>query len=327
MNVFNLIDSYVHKHRLLSQDRTIIVGLSGGPDSVFLLHYLLSKKNEYNLTIIAAHLNHEWRDSAQADADFCEQLCNRLQVPFVYAKLSELNLTLKPSGSKEQDARHARRAFFEQLVAAYSADTVALAHHKNDQEETFFIRLLRGASLSGLVGMRPYNAPYIRPLLCIDKQDILSALAESNCTFAVDPTNESSCFLRNRIRHTLIPALNNIDKRFSGSFMMTLERLQETELFLMRLTEQHFAEIAQLIPKTNSHILNKERFLSLDPVLQYRLLVYWLSKERLPFPVTQAFFDEMLRFLKRTHNIPHLIHPSWHLIKTKAGFYVRKSTS
>jgi tRNA(Ile)-lysidine synthase len=327
MNVFNLIDSYVHKHRLLCTGQRIIVGLSGGPDSVFLLHYLLSKKNTYNLTIIAAHLNHEWRDSAQADADFCEQLCNRLKIPFVSAKLSELNLSLKPSGSKEQDARRARQTFFKQLITTYNADTVALAHHKNDQEETFFIRLLRGASLSGLVGMRPHNTPYIRPLLCIDKQTILSTLANTNYTFAVDPTNESSCFLRNRIRHMLIPALNTVDKRFSNSFMMTLERLQETELFLMRLTEQHFAQIAQFVPNNSAYVLNKELFLALDPILQYRLLVYWLSKEVVSFPITQAFFDEMIRFLKRTENGSHLIHPLWHLVKAKSGFYIRKITS
>ena len=109
MEIFRTLDAFTKKHTLICSGQTIIIGLSGGPDSVFLLYYLLSKKEAYNLTLVAAHLNHEWRESAQQDADFCADLCKRLAVPFVCKKISDLDVTIKSSGSKEQDARRARR--------------------------------------------------------------------------------------------------------------------------------------------------------------------------------------------------------------------------
>lgn len=325
MNIFNCIDAFASKNDLLFPNQTIIVGLSGGPDSVFLLYYLLSKKTAYNLNIIAAHLNHEWRDSAQADADFCANLCNRLGVQLISSTISKLGITIKSSGSKEQDARHARRAFFAQLIQEHTADAVALAHHKDDQEETFFIRLFRGTSLTGLVGIQPKTGLYIRPLLCIGKQDVLAWLTEQNINFAVDPTNESHDFLRNRIRHTLMPVLNEIDARFSTSFTNTLERLQETEQFLTRLTQKTFQEIAQFDAALGCHTLNKEQFLSLDPIMQYRILVHLLALEKVPFPATQAFLDEILRFLNRPENKPHSIHTAWKVIKKKRIFFMTRN--
>lgn len=324
MKTFNTVDAFAAKHTLFSPGQTIIVGLSGGPDSVFLLHYLMHKKEAYNLNLIAAHLNHEWRDSAQADADFCADLCTTLGITFVSKKISELGIHIKPSGSKEQDARRARQAFFARLTHEYGADAIALAHHKDDQEETFFIRLFRGTSLSGLVGMQPKNAPYIRPLLGIGKQEILAWLAERNIGFAIDPTNVSHDFLRNRIRHKLMPTLNEIDARFSNSFTNTLERLQETERFLVQLTEQYFNDIARFDAKLNSYTICKATFLALDPVIRYRLLIHWLALEKVPFPVTQAFLDEIVRFIEQPENKTHTIHHAWELVKKKGIFYLQR---
>ena len=323
MNIFSLIDAFTTRHTLICPGQTIIVGLSGGPDSVFLLYYLLSKKTALNLTIIAAHLNHEWRESAQADADFCANLCAQWQTPLISKKISELGTNIKPSGSKEQDARRARRAFFEQLAGEHAADAIALAHHKDDQEETFFIRLFRGTSLSGLVGIQPKNAPYIRPLLCVNKVEILAQLAERNIDFAIDPTNESHDFLRNRIRHKLIPMLNEIDTRFHNSFTNTLERLQETEEFLTRLTGKTFAEISSYKTMHNCYTVDKQAFLSLDPALRYRILVHWLTLEKVSFPVTQAFLDEMLRFIQQPENGSHTLHETWRIIKRGTHFYIK----
>lgn len=325
MDLFKTIDAFTKKHTLISPGQTIIIGLSGGPDSIFLLYYLLNKKQAYNLTIIAAHLNHEWRDSAHKDAELCAFLCRQLAIPLISKRISELNITIKPSGSKEQDARRARQAFFAQLIKDYSADAIALAHHKDDQKETFFIRLLRGTSLSGLIGMQPKNTPYIRPLLCISKTNILAWLAEQNISFAIDPTNESHDFLRNRIRHKLMPTLNEIDARFSNSFSNTLERLQQTELFLTRLTEQTFTDLAHFNATLGCYILHKEKFLSLDPVMQYRILIHWLVAEKKQFPTSQAFLDEIIRFLAKPENKSHAILGLQKLVKKKGTFFLDRT--
>jgi tRNA(Ile)-lysidine synthase len=322
MKIFKAIDAFVAKHTLLSNGQTIIIGLSGGPDSVFLLYYLLAKKELFNLKIIAAHLNHEWRDSAQVDEVFCVQLCNRLNIPLICKKLSELNLTVKSSGSKEQDARNARRRFFAQLAHEHAADAIALAHHLDDQTETFFIRLFRGAGLSGLIGIRPKSESYIRPLLCISKNEILAHLTQRNISYVIDPTNESTDFLRNRIRHKVMPALRETDNRFTQSFTKTLNRLQEIEQFLVKLTEPTFTDIASFDPIKKRYIIDKHAFLALDPVIRYRILVHWFSLEKAPFPVTQGFFDEIIRFIQQPESKTHSACTAWQLVKTKYGLHL-----
>jgi tRNA(Ile)-lysidine synthase len=323
MNTYKKIDTFAAKHQLFQQNQTIVIGLSGGPDSLFLLHYLVAKKDNLNLKIIAAHLDHEWRETSAKDAVFCKEMCTQLNIPFISKKLSELSIHIKPSGSKEQDARKARRYFFEQIAKEHSADAIALAQHKDDQEETFFIRLLRGASLTGLTGMSPKHGLYIRPLLCITKKEILDWLQQHDVAYLTDPTNISDDFLRNRIRNKLIPVINEIDPRFSGTLAKTMQRLQQTEHFLERLTVQTFENISEFNEKKNNYIINKKNFLMLDSVLQYRILVHWLTQEKVTFPVTQGFLDEIIRFIKQPENKIHEIAKGWHITKKQNIFYIQ----
>ena len=235
MDIIKKINAWVTKHNLIQPNQTIIVGLSGGPDSVFLLHYLVARQKELKLNIIAAHLDHEWRNTSAQDAQFCKELAQKLQVPFISKKISELDCSFKPSGSKENDARKARRYFFQQVMQAYNADVIALAQHKDDQQETFFIRLLRGATLTGLTGMWPKRGIYIRPLLCVTKAEIVDWLKSNTIAYLTDPTNISLDYLRNRIRTQLLPTIKEIDPRFEVNFSKTIGRLQQTELFLQKL--------------------------------------------------------------------------------------------
>lgn len=325
MHIFKKIDLFCIKHSLLQEGSTIIIGLSGGPDSVFLLYYLLHAQKNYQLKLIAAHLNHQWRDTAEHDAYVCRSLCEKLGIPFIYKTISELGLSYKPTGSKEQDARIARRAFFSQAAHEHGATAIALAHHLDDQEETFFIRLFRGADVAGLACMRPKKGIYVRPLLTIRKDQIMAWLAKEHISFAIDPTNESSAFLRNRIRLKLIPLAAAIDERFHSSFAATLNRLQETDDFLNRMTEHTFNEIATFNEKNGAHALQKELFLRQHPVMRYRLIVYWLAQEKAQLPISQAFFDELLRFLNNDKSISHAVGPHYLIIKKKGIFYLQKS--
>ncbi len=148
--VFSKITSYIQKHSLITAGDTIIVGLSGGPDSVFLLHFLATLKKEYNLTLIAAHLNHGWRESAIDDELFCKTLCTEQGITYRSAHASKLTPTKKSRGSLEDEGRMLRHHFFAQLAQEYNAHKIALAHHQDDQEETFFIRLIRVQASPGL---------------------------------------------------------------------------------------------------------------------------------------------------------------------------------
>lgn len=317
--MFNKINSFIAHHNLIPDKSTIIVGLSGGPDSVFLLHFLHTMQQKKQLTLIAAHLDHEWRPDSANDVEFCKKLCEQLDILFIHQKLSQLNFTHPYGGSQEEYGRRARRTFFEQSAQQYNAQHIALAHHADDQQETFFIRLLRGSSLTGLTGIQPQQHQYIRPLLCIDKQEILDYLHAHTIAYLTDPSNSSNDFLRNRIRNTVIPVLRASDARFDLNFASTLERLQKTEQFLQKLTEQTFTSWF------TENKLDYKQLLQLEPVLQYRILLHWLYHEQVPFTPTQAFLDEIIRFLQQTKNNSHAIHHQWSIKKIKNNAFIDKN--
>lgn len=321
--LFQTIDAYSQTHNLIPPGSKIIIGLSGGPDSVYLMHYLASKQKEDALTLIAAHLDHAWRSESGNDAHFCQKLAQELGIPFISRKLSELDLNLTNNGSKEEMGRKARRYFFEQIKKDENADFIALAHHAQDQQETFFIRLIRGSSLSGLAAMKPKDGAYIRPLLEIQKTEIIKYLKEQNIAYLIDPSNESAAYLRNRIRSKVIPALKLVDHRFDQNFEISLKRLQDTEEFLQSLMQETFQHISQ---KQNDKItIDIEKLLTLNPVLQYRILLHWLCTEKVKFPPSQSFFDEMLRFLKTNESKEHQVHQSWSIVKNKNQTYISHS--
>ncbi|HEX2978189.1 MAG TPA: tRNA lysidine(34) synthetase TilS [Candidatus Babeliales bacterium] len=316
------IDNFIQKNRLIGTGDTIIAGLSGGPDSVFLLHLLERYRKTHAINIIAAHLNHEWREDAQKDTDLSKDLCLALGIPLVVKKASELQISIKNNGSKEEVARKLRRFFFEQLAAEHSAHSIALGHHANDQQETFFMRLIRGATLSGLTCMKPKDGLYIRPLLQTPKPDIISYLETNNILYAYDSTNESDAFLRNRIRTSVIPAICLADSRFEKQFSRTLNHLQETESFLDDMTEVVFENLTR--KGNESWQVDLEQFRHLHPFMKKRLLVHWLIVEEASMVLTEQFLDEIIRFLESSDKKSHALHHAWLINRTENWFFLSK---
>lgn len=323
-NLENKIKSFITKHNLIPKNSKIVLGLSGGPDSVFLLHILSGLKQEGLISeIITAHLDHQWRPESSGEANFCLEISKKYNAIPIAVKISELGLNLKFDGSKEEFGRKARRYFFEKIKKENNFDLIALAHHAQDQEETFFIRLIRGTTLSGLVSIRPKSGDYIRPILEINKSEIIEFLERNQIPYVIDPSNISQDYLRNRIRNCVIPEIKKCDNRFEQNFKNTINRLYETEEFLQQITEETFLQILEDKPETAYFKINLNKFFNLHPVLQYRILIYWLIKENLKFPTTQSFLDEIIKFLRqegsKTHNITH----NWSIIKKKNIAYLQ----
>lgn len=272
-------------------------------------------RKEIPLTVIVAHLNHEWRQEAKQEEQLCRTITQTHNLTYITSKLSELASTFpfRHNGSKEEYARKARRYFFEKIAHTFNAHSIALAHHLQDQEETFFIRLIRGSSLTGLTAMKPRNNLYIRPLLETNKNDILNWLNQHSIAYALDASNDAQHYLRNRIRSTVLPVIRQCDSRFEKNFLATLHRLMQAENFLEKLTITAFTEISY--KENNKYILNISDFFNKDPILYHRIIIHWLIKENVPFPITQAFLDEIIRFLRSPHGGTHTIHPQWILIK------------
>lgn len=303
---------------LIPSNSTIIVGLSGGPDSVCLLHYLQNFQKKLNIKLIAVHLNHQWHQNSKNAARSCQKLCNELGVELVVKKSSELKFNAKWNGSKEELGRKMRRACFQEVANQYQASAIALAHHQNDQHETFFIRLLRGSSLTGLTGMKPQDGIYIRPLLKCSKQDILSYLDQHMLDYFTDPTNESDDFLRNRIRNHVIPALKQTDTRFDSNLHKAMHHLTEVDDFLKQTTHQTWKAL------TTEHGINITKLLELHPVMQQQLLLNLFITSKVPCTPSQKFFNEIMRFLHNNKSNRHEIITDYALFKKQGCLSIVK---
>lgn len=299
---------------LIPTESTVILGLSGGPDSVFLLHLLIILQKSHNFQLIAAHLDHEWHSESDQAREFCTQLCANLPVTFISQTISQLNFTPKQTGSQEDLGRQYRRYFFEQLAVEHTPAKIWLAHHLDDQIETFILRLARGTSLTGLTGIKTQTGLYIHPLLQLTKLDILNYLEINKINYFTDPTNSSLDYLRNKIRQTVLPALYQADPRFQQNFKRSLTKLQASEQFLTSYTSKIYQQLI-----TPEYLLDLTKFNTLENYLQNRVLLHWLCQSGVKFTLTEKFLAEILRFLQ--HPNPTSSHQlgAW-LISKKAGF-------
>jgi len=309
------IYNFIQEHKLIPEGSRVVLGLSGGPDSVFLLHFLADLQRKRTIELIAAHLDHEWRPESAQDTQFCKKITDELGIPFISVKASELDVPFKMEGSREELGRNMRRYFLEKVATEHKANLIALAHHLQDQEETFFIRLLRGTTLTGLCGMWPKHGLYIRPLLDTDKNEIVKYLEDHGISYLVDPSNIEDIYLRNRIRNNVLPALRETDDRFDTNFVKTINHLQQAETFLEQITCEIFNNVTCC--KNDKRILLLDPFFELEPYLQKRILVQWLCSENAPFKPSDALFEEIIRFAHQPGSKTHELHHAWTIVKKK----------
>ncbi len=206
---------------LPSAGRGLVIGLSGGPDSVALLDALVSLTNTQDVPIIAAHLDHGLRPDSAADVGFCQDLCHRLRVPFRTAAADVRARKERDRSGLEDAARVERYAFLRTVKREEGAELIAVAHTRDDQAETFLLRLLRGAGSVGLGAMRPRSGDLVRPLLRTSRAQVLEHLEARGLPWRLDPTNADTSLLRNLVRAELIPYL---EARLNPALKATLAR-------------------------------------------------------------------------------------------------------
>ena len=213
----------LRRYDLLPNQGRVVVALSGGADSVGLLHLLLELQERGELTVAAAaHFNHQLRgDEADADEQFCSELAASTGVPFESAREDIRERAQTEKRSIEDTARRARYAFLESVAVRHRADAVAVGHTLDDQAETFLLRLIRGAGTRGLAAIRPKAGLIIRPLIDIRRLDLREHVVARALTFREDATNADISIPRNRVRHELIPYL---ERAFSPGIVDVLAR-------------------------------------------------------------------------------------------------------
>jgi len=200
---------------------TLVVGLSGGADSVALTHVLASLQRRRRFRLVAAHLDHGLRPGSPDDAAFCHAFCETLGVPFRGGSTDVRARAGRETGGLEQAARLERYSFLRRVKQDEGAALIAVAHTQDDQAETLLLQLLRGAGASGLAGMRQRSEDLVRPLLDVSRSRVLEHLRASEIAWREDPSNADRALLRNRVRHELIPYL---EQRFNPRIKQALAR-------------------------------------------------------------------------------------------------------
>lgn len=222
------------RHHMLSPGDTVLVALSGGADSMALLNVLYELKNEYSLTLKAAHFNHGIRgDEALRDENFCAEVCREMGVELFVGRGDIPALSSQLGIGVEECGRRERYAFFNRVAPGAK---VATAHTLSDCEETFLFNLARGASLKGLTSIPPVRDNIIRPLIDCSRAEIEAYCEEKGIRYVTDSTNLSDEYTRNRIRHKIVPELKNLNGAFDCAFSRCVDSLREDEELLEMLS-------------------------------------------------------------------------------------------
>lgn len=229
------IQQYIIQHQLLSGEKPVVVGISGGADSVALLHILVS----LGYKCIAAHCNFNLRgDESFRDEQFTIDFTQRLQVPLCKISFETNKYAQENRLSVEMAARELRYRWFEELLNTYDADAVAVAHHRDDSVETLLINLTRGSGITGLTGIKPKNGNVVRPLLCVSREDIYAYIENNGLEYVTDSSNSSDIYTRNFIRLKVIPLLEEINPSVKASLARTANHLYDASLIYNHSIEE-----------------------------------------------------------------------------------------
>jgi tRNA(Ile)-lysidine synthase len=263
---------------LVSVGDRVLVALSGGPDSVALLHLLVGASRRLDLELHAAHLDHALREESREDARFVSSLCSSLGLPLIVERCDVAALARLHRQGLEEAARNQRRRFLLATARKLGCAAIALGHHRGDQAETVLHRLLRGAGPTGLAAMRPRNGLFIRPLLSFSREEILTFLSERRHDFVEDASNRERRFTRNRIRLDLLPLLREFNPRVEEHLAGLARRFGEDEDFWKAEAARALADLRQAGDR--EAWLDRARLLALHPALRFRVLRLALGEVR-----------------------------------------------
>ena len=237
-----VLDSII-QHRMIEPGDKIVVGVSGGADSVALLSVLYSLVPEMNFQLIVAHVNHNLRPGSVNDKEFVENLASRLNLDFHHLDANVEKYSAEHHLSHEESGRIIRYAFFRELLKNLNASRVATAHHVDDQIETVFLRLLRGSVTTGLRGIPAVRGQIIRPFIKLERSQIVEYCREKGLNFITDETNFETAADRNFIRNRVVSEIEARFPHYRKTVLRTIELLGRDEEFLEK-TARHLYRIA-----------------------------------------------------------------------------------
>ena len=269
----------IKKYNLIQNGDKIVLGVSGGPDSISMLDILNSIKDEMGFEIYVVHVNHLIRTEAIDDEKYVEEYCKKNNIEFFAKRIDVLKIADTQKIGTEEAGRKARYEFFKEIYSKVGANKIAIAHNKNDKAETIIMHLLRGSGLSGLKGMQPIrDNKYIRPLIECERNEIEQYCEENKLEPRIDKTNFENEYTRNKIRNIVIPYIKN---EFNPNIIETVDRLSQVATdesnYIDRQVQNTYNKL--LLEKTGKQIILKwKEFNSQEKIIKSRLILYTVKE-------------------------------------------------
>lgn len=270
-NLTESVKTVISAYRMIEPGASVIVGVSGGPDSIALMHVLRSLSAQLDFRMIVAHLDHVLRPASAEDARFTAAAAAELGLQCRVERVDVRALASEWSVSVEEAGRRARYAFFTALAEELDAAAIATAHHMDDEIETFFLRAFRGSSIQGLRGIRPVRDGIIRPFIRTSRAEILDFLNEQTISYRSDPTNIEATTDRNFIRNRVLPCVRERFPNFGKPLERTMELILQEEDFIALHAKQLYKE--SVAPSENGLCLNVPRLREAHSVLVSRVIL------------------------------------------------------
>ena len=324
----------IKKYNLLQEKDRIVVGVSGGPDSICLLHVLNSLKEKLKVEIFVAHINHMIREEADIETEYVQEFCERLGVECFVKKIDVESLARKQKRGTEETGRNIRYNFFEEVAKETNSNRIATAHNLNDKAETVLLNIIRGSGTSGLKGIEPIrDKKYIRPLIETTREDIEEYCNKNNLNPKYDKTNDETIYRRNKIRNNIIPY---IKKEFNPNIIKTISRLSEVATeeneYLDQISKKTFDDIFVGTTSSRPHteektciILDLKKFNNLELVIKRRVILYTINKVvGNTVGIEKVNIDEIIKLCKNNIGNKFLI-PTKNikiLVKTNKIFFI-----
>ena len=315
MELFREILKLNEEYNLIENNDTIVVGFSGGPDSVFLVEMLKKLQDFFKFKIYLVHINHLLRgEDADADENFSYDYAKRNNLEIFVKRIPVKEIAKKTGKTLEEVGREERYNFFSEIYNKVGANKIATAHNKDDQIETFLFRLVRGTSLQGLEGIKLKYNNIIRPISEIYKKDILEYLNKNEIQYKIDKTNFENEFTRNSIRLDLIPF---IEKRYNIKFKDKLFSLIEE---IRENNKKNFLDLDKYVDEENRLTLEKIKTLSLFE--RKNLLVHFLNKKNIK--INRNKIDEINSLIKSDGTKKIDLDLNFRIVKDYHHLYIEK---
>ena len=271
----------IKEYKLIENGDRVIVGVSGGPDSISLLDVLnkFQKDRIINFEIIVAHINHQIRKEADSDEEYVKEYCENNQIKCYTKRIDVIKYANNNKMGLEEAGRKIRYDFFDEILKKEDANKIAIAHNKNDKAETIIMNIIRGSGISGLRGIEPIrDEKYIRPIINCERYEIEKYAEDNKLNPRIDKTNFENDCTRNKIRNIVLPY---VKKEFNSNIVETLNRLSlvaaETDEYIKRQVIEEYNKI-KVEENADKIVLNLKEFNLKDMLIRKKILIYTISK-------------------------------------------------